>query len=1075
MNIVVIGMSGRYPGADNLRELHKVLVNKEDKITTVSDKRRELLKLDTDKDYQEIGFLEDIQCFDPGFFHIAPREAVNMSPEQRISLELAAQAILDGGYSLSGFQGTSCGVFVASQDNDYYSMLENKSGLSWIGSMKSMIAGRIAYTLDLHGPNVVMDTGCSSVLVGLDDACMRLETHDIDYALVGGVTVYLKFGTKNTDGDLLGIEAGNGRCKPFDAKADGIGVGEGGGFVLLKREEDARRDKDYIYGIIRAASLSGDGIRCSSMTTPGIEGQKEAILNAWKKSGEDIEHMTELEAHGTGTRLGDPIEVESFEESYRELHGSKGKTIYLGSVKGNLGHLNANAGIASLEKVLLGFEHNLCYPICGYEEPNPFIEFDKGVLTPVDKVVKFESSDRRIAGINSFGLSGTNAHVILENNTEKAQLKSIDETMLLKLSAKSEASLQAYILEVKSYIKENGVSKNLLGTLNVGRDDYAYRAIVSGISSEDFIKSLDSVDIVALDKKSLGKKSPSFSTTGDEEEKRNLITTLYLDGYDIDWKKYVGEYEKLPAPNYHFDKQEFWGEMISEAENKKTEGTIDDKKSEGVEESKNTDTAMDVEEKLKDIWADVLECELDEIEEDTDFFDLGGNSLLITILVEDIKTAFGVDIPVDDIYEYGTVQQQADIIRENTKKTDSNIELLPMQQLVLNSVKAEKGSSKWNLNVSFKLEGILDVKKLSDAFVKVCKNHEILASRIVSDKGKDYIEPVEAITQNLVSVIQAAEERELKQALDKEALRGIDVFTESMTRLFIYVVDEKNAYLLLKISHIIADGWTLNLVFEELCKAYADGGKSMTPEESFHSYVPMETDLINKIYAESDIRPLVKESKKYLKTPKYNNVEKCSPPEYVIVGTDRFDRLKAFAKDHKFSLFQITLAVYHKTIQEYLGVNHSSVAIMQANRGSKAYRNTAGLFARAVLVDVDASDTEEMLSRVKDRTGLLMKHQAISLGDEIQKQQNKFEDFVDFMLTYQNFNNGDMELEGIRFLPNMISGSEAVCPMTILFYDTQNYLMGTLQYSPEYFSKDEVKEFVAIYQKNVDELINSKE
>ncbi len=530
MNIAIIGMSGRYPGAENINELHKVLLEKEDHVKKVSDSRRKLLKLDEDAEYQEIGFIEDIECFDNEFFNISPKEAVNMSPEQRISLELAANAILDGGYSLAEMKGKNCGVFVASQDNDYYSMLSKKSGLSWIGSMKSIIPGRIAYTFDLHGPNVVLDTGCSSVLTGLDDACLRLNSGDIDYALVGGVTVYLQFGKKNTDGDLLGIEAGNGRCKPFDAKADGIGVGEGGGFILIKRKEDAIRDKDYIYATIKATALSGDGTRCTSMTTPGIEGQMEAIERAWKKSGLDINCLTELEAHGTGTRLGDPIEVESFEESYRKMNGGSGREVHLTSIKGNIGHLNANAGIAGIEKVILGFENNVCYPICGYESPNPFIDFDEGVLRPADKIINFDVSERRVAGINSFGLSGSNAHVIIENNIDRFKEKSPEKEMLIKLSAKSEESLREYIEDVKSYIEKNGVSKNLIGTLNVGRDDYRYRSIVKGRTAQEFVEALKNVTIASLDKKNLKKKFPDVSATDE------LIETLYLDGYEIDWK-----------------------------------------------------------------------------------------------------------------------------------------------------------------------------------------------------------------------------------------------------------------------------------------------------------------------------------------------------------------------------------------------------------------------------------------------------------------------------------------------------------------------------------------------------------
>ncbi len=469
-----------------------------------------------------------------------------------------------------------------------------------------------------------------------------------------------------------------------------------------------------------------------------------------------------------------------------------------------------------------------------------------------------------------------------------------------------------------------------------------------------------------------------------------------------------------------------------------------------------------------------MECESEEVENDTDFFDLGGNSLLIAILVDDIKAVFDVDIPVDDIYEFGTLKEQADIIREKSGKTEEKhherVELLPMQKLILNSVKNDKDSSKWNLNVSFKLEGKTDIDRLKASFMKLCGMHEIITGRIVSIENSDYIQVGDILQEEPVSVIYGDDEGELKKMLDKEALRPIDVFNERMTKMFIYVADEENAYLLLKASHLIADGWTLNLIFEELCGIYS-GKIEKTADDHYADYVIREKEMIKNVYAKGEVSAVSDKSKKLLKDKKYTPDTKCVPPEYVIVGNDRFEKLKVFAKENKLSMFQVTLSVYHASIQEYLKTDSSSVAIMQANRSLKEYRNTAGLFAKTVLTDTESKDVKEIISDMKKQTGVLIKNQVISLGDNITADKNKFEDFVDFMITYQNFNNGNMELDGIHFLPNMISGSEAVCPMTILFFDTDSYLMGTVQYSPEYFRREDAKRFIEVYQNKTDELI----
>lgn len=1068
MNIAVIGMSGLYPAAENLEAFHKVLANKEDRITKVSDKRRKLLGLPENTEYQEIGFIEDIDCFDNAFFRVAAKEAVNMSPEQRKSLELAALAILDGGYTLEEFRGKNCGVVVASQDNDYYQLLKEKNGLAWIGSMKSVIAGRISHALDLHGASLVVDTGCSSNLVGMDDALMRLESKDIDYALVGGVTVYLQFGEKDTRGDLLGIEASNDRSKPFDAAADGIGVGEGGGFVLLKRAEDARRDRDHIYGLIRGSALSCDGSRCMSMTTPGVEGQKEAIQAAWKRSGLDISCVTELEAHGTGTKLGDPIEVDSFVESYQELGGDPQKKIPLSSVKGNIGHLNANAGIASLEKVLLGFQHHVSYPICGFQTPNPFIDFEAGVLTPQKELITYDPSEKRVVGINSFGLSGTNAHLIVENNPEPEADRDISGMTLLKLSAKTEASLRSFAEEVRQRIERCGVTYNLIATLNAGRDDYEYRAAVIADSKEGFLKELAQISVAKLDKKDLNKPMPPVPMRTDDPETLQLIRTLYLDGYAVDWKKFSGDYAKVSAPTYVFEKTSHWNTLISH--------TSPADAAEKAPEASPAPAAVpkqDVSAKLKEIWMDVLECSAEEIEAAEDFFELGGNSLLISILVEEIETAFGVTVDVEDIYDYDTLSKQTALIESKMPSADTDSaddKLLPMQQLLVNSIRKDPDSSKWNLCVSFQMLGRLDLQKLSDAFLKVCRDHHLLSTRIAGGAAGDVFERIEPSAEHLITTAQFDSESELKEALVQEALRAIRIEEEALSHLYLYTLDENKHYLLLKVSHVIGDGWTLNLIFEQLCRNYEQELPDNPEADLFFDYIREEPEQIRKAMESAKLPPAASDAKHRMQPVYQVEDHKCGA-EHIVVALDRFRKLKQFAKEQKASLFQICLTVYHQTIQQYLGTTSSSVAIMQANRTSKQFRNAAGLMAKTVMVDAQQDSTSAMLRQIKEATGAFMMHQVISIADLMDEEKRCFEDFVDFMLTYQNFSNSEMKMDDIRFLPNMLPASEAVCPITILFYDTDQYLTGTVQYEPAYFSKDDVKRFIAIYQEKLDALM----
>lgn len=1219
MDIAVIGLSGIYPGADNLETLHNNLANRVDSVCTVPQSRRELLGLEPDIEYQEIGFLEHIEHFDHGFFHISSREADQMSPEQRIALEMAAKAVLDSGYSLEAFRGTNCGVFVASQDQDYYSMLKEKSGLAWIGSLKSMLAGKISYHLDLHGPNMVIDTGCSSGMVCIEDACRRLERGEIDYALVGGVTIYLKFGTKNTDGDLLGIEAGNGRCKPFDASADGIGVGEGGGFLLLKRREEAKRDHDHIYGVVKACAINGDGARCSSITTPGIEGQKEAILHAWKEAGIHPEDITEVEAHGTGTKLGDPIEVESFHEScleYGEL--IKKKPIYLGSIKGNVGHLNATAAIASVTKILLGFQNHVIYPLCHYKTPNPLIDFTSTLLEPSAKLIHMDISAKRLACANSFGLSGTNVHILIENWTGKEESHPVSDHILLKVSARTEQAFYQYRKELEHYFSNQVLTKEILATLNVGRDDYQYRKVVLANTYDEFLEELkrvepekadepkvalvirkattDAESILSKEQKSeqwklyqrlqalgvtgeyvlvdsygrmilehqeddvwpewendgfkteeiseerIGKKLEELSQSqkleviwiGDyegslngnvcvhwlqtEEDLLELVKLLYERGLDINWSGLDScHYQKVSAPTYCFDKNYHWSEMLGDvaAHNEERKGGKpctgeDSQKTENlVDASAKNNPFTQIEEQLKKMWVTVLECEESEVEADTDFFDLGGNSLMITLLVEEIAKTFGVELSVEDIYDYYTIamqkeaieellkeqggvfdtnqneiQQQEELQYEETKVQKNNAaltgktQLIPMQQLIWNAIDRHSERSEWNLTLTFKVEGAMELERMKKAYYGVCQNHDLLRSHLVKENGMVYLAVEQGMDQNFKVMDLHAKENPEQKALElmkKEALTPVDM-SGALSGLTIYHIGKEVNYLLFKISHLIADGWSLNIIFEELCSGYSTGIWDKEEKKKYAEYASYErsqtssTDIV-----EDDIIRILEHPQL---APKYAPESHVVSLEYIMVHGKLLEQLRYYVRNKKSSLFQIVLTIYHMTIQSFLQTDESRIGVMLGNRSNQDYGNTVGLFAKTILSKVkkEMSDKpEDLLRKVRQESNeMLAKNQpGIGIFAE-QRAGTAFDDVVEFLLTYQNFKNSDIVMEGLQFSAHMIREIEAICPMTILFYDTPQAMVGTIQYNPIYFRKDDVKQFSQLFLDNIQVLLKEE-
>ncbi|MFF5448537.1 type I polyketide synthase [Streptomyces sp. NPDC012888] len=361
------------------------------------------------------GFIDGVDRFDPYFFGISPREAARMDPQQRLFLEVAWEALEDAGLTREQLQGSRTGVFVGANNVDYLHMqLQEPAGVDTytvIGGTNCIISNRLSYLLDLRGPSLTVDTACSSSLVAVHLACQALRNDDCGTAVVGGMNLILSptVTVAHTKGLPL---APDGRCKTFDARADGYTRGEGVGTVVLKRLSDAVADGDRIWAVVRGSAVNQDGLT-NGLTAPSGLSQREVIRTALRNARLEPAQVTLLEAHGTGTSLGDPIEVEALQEVYGAPDAT-GRDCVLGSVKANIGHLEAGAGLAGLIKVALSIHHRAIAPNIHLETLNPHISLDGGRLRiPTEPAVWDEPAERRHGAVSSFGAGGTNAHVVL--------------------------------------------------------------------------------------------------------------------------------------------------------------------------------------------------------------------------------------------------------------------------------------------------------------------------------------------------------------------------------------------------------------------------------------------------------------------------------------------------------------------------------------------------------------------------------------------------------------------------------------------------------------------------------------
>ena len=360
------------------------------------------------------GSLGDIAGFDAAFFGISPREAVQMDPQQRILLELAWEACEDAGIPPSHLQGSRCGVFVGVSATDYAYRLADDLGAidatTMTGNTASIAANRLSYVFDLRGPSMAVDTACSSSLVAFHQACRSILSGESSAALAGGIGLHLHpFGFVGFS--KASMLSRRGRCTPFDAGGDGYARSEGGALVLLKRLDDAIADGDRVLAVVLGSALNTDG-RKKGLTVPSHRAQEDLLREVYRRCGIAPEEIDYLEAHGTGTAVGDPIETRALGDALGR-HRPAGRPLLIGSVKSNIGHLEVASGMAGLMKALLCLEHRQIPPTIHIKVPNPNIDFDAWNLRAVTDPTPLDAGRRLVVGVNSFGFGGANAHVIL--------------------------------------------------------------------------------------------------------------------------------------------------------------------------------------------------------------------------------------------------------------------------------------------------------------------------------------------------------------------------------------------------------------------------------------------------------------------------------------------------------------------------------------------------------------------------------------------------------------------------------------------------------------------------------------
>ncbi len=671
--IAIIGMAGRFPDADNIEQFWDNLYKGHDPVREIpADRWNADLFYDEDPDspgktYCQSGaFLKDIKGFDAAFFNILPAEAKQMAPQQRVLLETAWQALEAANIRPSQLSGSNTAVYMGISDDDYSYITSGDRGKtinphSVTGHSLSSASGRLSYFMGLQGANMVVQTACSSSLAAVDLGIQELRLKKTDLVLAGGVNhILLPFG--HIALSRTHAISADGRCKSFDASADGYGRGEGCGIVVLKRYSDALKDGDHIFALIKGSAINQDGLS-NGMTAPNGTAQERVILKSLQNANIEASEISFVEAHGTGTKLGDPIEIEVLGKVYGKNRPAN-HPLYVSTVKTNIGHLEAAAGIASLIKTTLALYHKTIPPNLHFKQSNNAVTWHASIRIATNPV-SIENTEKPVtAAISSFGFSGTNVHMILESAQIVADQPVADngQPVVLLLSAKDTPSLNLLIEAYQNYLTNTTNSlTDICHTAALYRDHFAVRTAMIATDKADLINLLSGYNTA-------NSTNVLVSPFVNSKNSADLISIAgkYVNGNNAILLSDHFNGKRVSIPVYQFHHLDMW--VYSAAYLALINGADEVEKiqSELISDSAKLPFPEDTIPYLYRVLEEITELPAGKIKTDDDFFSMGMDSILIIQLKQRINTDRATNIEVSLFYnELNTFNKLANYLAQH--------------------------------------------------------------------------------------------------------------------------------------------------------------------------------------------------------------------------------------------------------------------------------------------------------------------------------------------------------------------------------------------------------------------------
>ena len=781
LEIAIIGMAGRFPGAQHLEEFWENLKNGVESISFFTDEELKQCGISEEQlsgplYVKAYAIIKNKEYFDSSFFGYTPKEAEAMDPQVRLFHECSWQALEDAGCDPGSYSG-SIGTYAGISDGFSWRALKalrtmgNGAGAMGMHMLDTslLLSEHISHKLDLKGPSMTVFTACSTALVAVHLACRALLTGECDMALAGAVSVIptFKTGYLYQEGMILSPD---GHCRPFDEKAGGTVFGEGLGIVVLKRLKDARADRDTIQAVIKGTAVNNDGVVKASFTSPGKKRIADVIRTVLKISRVEAGDISYIETHGTATSIGDTIEFEALKLA---LASNKKGFCGIGSVKSNIGHLDVTAGIAGLIKTVLALRHGFIPPSINFETPNAKIDLINSpfyVNTGLTGWKKENEDGRLRTGVCSFGIGGTNAFVLLEEaplaQGAGSKVQSGERTghdALILLSARTDTDLDNMTKNLAEYLKKNP-RVNLADaayTLQVGRKAFNHRRMLVCSTIDEAIELLATPDSNKV--RTAVSRTAARSAEGVRDLMAQLGRTLqgnepgvydllietgmmWLAGVKIDWQEFYAKYSsakrsRIPLPTYPFAGQRYWidaGPMEFGPGMLSGDSSLQKKSSPMLYPRPGLSTGYaapgnEIEQALAGIWQGLFGIQAIGIHDD--FYELGGDSLKAITAATEILQEMKARVPIVEIFQLRTIEKLGKYIAGARQEESSPIEKIEKREYYsLSSVQRrlyvlhqlDTGSTGYNNSLLFVLKGNLDMQRLESAFRQLIRRHESL-------------------------------------------------------------------------------------------------------------------------------------------------------------------------------------------------------------------------------------------------------------------------------------------------------------------------------------------------------------